>query len=228
MIFIIINRKESSMNTLLKITLVVVAAGILTSGCKKDQPPQPTANAAQTEQTTNAAQTEGNRNTAPDFTLTDQNGDTHTLGDYRGKIVVLEWINPDCPFVKRHYDKGTFIDMADEYAGDEVVWLAINSTHYFDTQKNLAFAQEKGVEYSILNDQSGKVGKLYSAKTTPEMVIIDKDGRIAYQGAIDNDPKGDKTEVINYARQALDQVLEGEKVTTPATTPYGCTVKYAE
>ncbi len=219
MIFIIINGKERSMNTLLKITLVVLAIGMLITGCKKDQPPQPTAYAAETAKP---------QNTAPAFTLIDQNGDARALSDYKGKIVVLEWINPDCPFVKRHYDKGTFIDMAEEYAGKDVIWLAINSTHYFDIEKNLAFAQEKGVKYPILDDHSGKVGKMYNAKTTPEMVIIDKNGQIAYQGAIDNDPKGEKTEVINYVRQALDQMLGGEKVTMPATTPYGCTVKYAE
>ena len=221
------------MKTLLKTTLMVLAIGLLIGGCKKtippQEPPQPSVIASAVAQTPDSppAETQPAEKTAPAFTLTDQNGKSHSLSDYKDKIVVLAWINPDCPFVKRHYDKGTF-DMADEYAAKGVIWLAMNSTNYFDVEKNLKFAEERGVKYPVLDDHSGTVGRLYKAKTTPHMFIIDKNGLIAYQGAIDDDPQGDKTEIVNYVRQALDQMLAGEKITMPETKPYGCSVKYAE
>ncbi len=207
------------MKTLLKITMLALLAGILIIGCKKDQPPQPTAYAAEADQS---------EHLAPGFTLIDQNGNSVALSDYKGKIVVLEWLNPDCPFVKRHYDKGTFTGMSDTYAEKGVVWLAINTTHYFDTEQNLAFAKEMDIKHPVLDDNEGNVGRLYKAKTTPHMIIIGKDGQIAYNGAIDDDPKGQKTDITNYVSQALDQMLDGKEVIISETTPYGCTVKYAE
>ncbi len=207
------------MKTLLKITMLALLAGILIVGCKKEQPPQPTVYANETDQS---------EYLAPAFTLTDQNGNTVALSDYKGKIVVLEWINPDCPFVKRHYNKGTFTGLSDKYAEKGVIWLAINTTHYFDIEKNLAFAKKTDIKYPILDDNKGTVGRLYKAKTTPQMFIIGKDGEIVYNGAIDDDAKGQKTDITNYVSQAIDQMLDGKEVIISETTPYGCTVKYAE
>ena len=157
---------------------------------------------------------------APDFTLTDTAGNKVSLSDFEGKTVVLEWLNPDCPFVQRHYKAGTMKKLATEYGGEGVVWLTINSTNYMDAAAN-------DLPYTILVDQSGEVGHLYGARTTPHMYIIDGSGELVYNGAIDDDPRGGKGDgAINYVAAALDQALAGNAVTTAETTPYGCSVKY--
>lgn len=164
---------------------------------------------------------------APGFTLMDSAGNEVSLSDYSGKIVVLEWLNPDCPFVKRHYKAGTMKTIATRYGGEGVVWLTINSTNYMDAAANAKFKADNGLPYTILVDQSGEVGHLYGAKTTPHMYIIDDEGVLVYIGAIDDDPRGSKTEpAVNYVTVALDQVLAGGAVTTAETKPYGCSVKY--
>lgn len=165
---------------------------------------------------------------AADFTLTDTNGKAHTLSAYKGKIVVLEWVNPECPFVKRHYDAGTMANTAKAYADKDVVWLAVNSSHHFNQAKNKAFVEKYDLKYAVLDDSAGKVGKSYDAKTTPHMYVIDKAGNIAYKGAIDDDPRGDKAEKKNYVKAAIDELLAGKAVTTAETKPYGCSVKYAQ
>ena len=165
--------------------------------------------------------------TAPAFTLTDTEGNEVSLGDFEGKIVVLEWLNPDCPFVQRHYKAGTMKDLATKYDGEGVVWLTINSTNYMDAAANAKFKADNGLPYTILVDQSGDVGHLYDAKTTPHMYIIDGSGSLVYIGAIDDDPRGNKGEpAVNYVAVALDEVLAGNAVTTAETKPYGCSVKY--
>lgn len=165
--------------------------------------------------------------TAPAFTLTDTAGNEVSLGDFEGKIVVLEWLNPDCPFVQRHYKAGTMKDLATKYDGEGVVWLTINSTNYMDAAANAKFKADNGLPYAILVDQSGDVGHLYDAKTTPHMYIIDGTGSLVYIGAIDDDPRGNKGEpAVNYVAVALDEVLAGNAVTTAETKPYGCSVKY--
>jgi peroxiredoxin len=165
--------------------------------------------------------------TAPGFTLTDTVGNEVSLSDYAGKIVVLEWLNPDCPFVKRHYKAGTMKNLATQNAGEGVVWLTINSTHYMDAEANAKFKADNELPYTILVDQSGKVGHLYGAVTTPHMYIIDGDGTLVYIGAIDDDPRGNKGEAaVNYVALALDEVVAGKAVTTAETKPYGCSVKY--
>jgi len=195
---------------------------VIAGGCKKSKP---TATAPEPS----LPQLPAEPAKAPDFTLTDQNGTAHTLSGFAGKIVVLEWLNPDCPFVKRHHEtKTTMADLAKAYADKGVVWLGINSTHYFDTAKNKEFAARLNLPFAVLNDSDGKVGKLYGAARTPEMFIIHKDGTIVYHGAIDDDPKGDKPSPTNYVQQALDELLAGKPVSVPHTVPYGCTVKYAE
>lgn len=166
---------------------------------------------------------------APDWTLNSFDGKTISLSDYKGKIVVLEWFNYECPFVLRHYgSNSTMIGLANKYRDKGVVWLAINSTAGTTPQANLEFAQKHNLPYPILDDRSGEAGRAYGAKTTPHIYVIDAKGSIAYQGAIDNNETGRKTQgVINYVDKALAELTAGKKVTTTDTMPYGCTVKYA-
>jgi peroxiredoxin len=166
---------------------------------------------------------------APAFTLTDQNGKPTSLSDYSGKVVVLEWFNDGCPFVQRHYKDGDMNQTAEAFAPKGVVWLAINSTKDTDDAHNKAAAEKWSMNRPILNDATGTVGHLYKATNTPNMFVIGKDGMVAYRGAIDNDPDGDKsTDKINYVSQALTEMLAGQPVSTPETKPYGCSIKYAE
>ncbi|MFZ0035696.1 MAG: thioredoxin family protein [Sedimentisphaerales bacterium] len=167
---------------------------------------------------------------APEFTLANYDGKTISLADYKGKIVVLEWFNYECPFVKYHYEKAnTLIELPNKYKDKNVVWLAINSTGHSTTEGNKDFAEQHKLSYPILDDRSGKVGHAYGAKTTPHMFIIDVKGNIAYNDAIDNSPLGKKKEgVINYVDNALAELTAGKEVSTPSTEPYGCSVKYAD
>ena len=165
---------------------------------------------------------------APDFTLEDQDGTKVSLSDYAGKVVVLEWFNYDCPFVKRHYEAGTFDKLATKFKDQGVVWLTINTTHYATNADNKKFKEANSLPYAILSDPTGEVGKMYDAKTTPHIFIIDKDGKLAYAGGIDDDPKGESAKANNYVKTALTDILAGTPVSTPETKPYGCSVKYAE
>jgi peroxiredoxin len=166
---------------------------------------------------------------APSFTLQDQNGKDITLSDFDGKIVVLEWTNPHCPFVKRHYAAKTMVNLADQYKDRNVAWLAINSTQGITNADNKEWVDSQAIPYPVLNDAGGNVGKEYHATNTPEMFVIGFDGALKYKGAIDNDPYGDKsTGKINYVSQALDEILGGKPVSTPETKPYGCSVKYSD
>ncbi len=161
---------------------------------------------------------------APAFSLQSQNGDLVSLSDYRNNVVVLEWINPDCPYVQRHYTEGTMKELSKKY-DEKIVWLAINSTHYMDNKINAEWKSKYLLEYAILNDRSGEVGMSYGAKTTPHMFIIQQ-GTVVYAGAID-DKWGKKTgERVNYVDIGLGEVLNGKGVSTPETKPYGCSVKY--
>lgn len=172
---------------------------------------------------------------APAFTGTDSNGKTHTLSDYKGKIVVLEWTNPLCPFVVKHYDSGNMQKLQAEYTGKDVVWLSVNSSaankegNQSADAANKYMTEKKSKETARLLDPSGEIGKAYDAKTTPHMFVIDKEGNVAYEGAID-DNDSFKPETIagakNYVKAALDSVLEGKPVETAQTKPYGCSVKY--
>lgn len=172
---------------------------------------------------------------APDFSLTDTDGKTHTLQEYlsAGKTVVLHWYNPNCPFIIRHFKTyPTFTTLAADYSKKNVVVIAINSTGPKHPQYGGDAASKKtwGIQYPILLDPTGAVGKLYGAKTTPHTFVISSDGIIRYSGAIDNDPQ-DKLaakDKLNYARQALDEVLAGKPVSVSETRPYGCGVHYSE
>lgn len=162
------------------------------------------------------------------FTLEDQNGNKISLSDYGDKIVVLEWINPDCPFVKRHYNEKTMVDLANKYSDKEVVWLAVNSTHYMENEDNKNWVDKYGVSYPILNDNTGKVGKNFGAKTTPHMYIIDKSNGIVYEGGIDDDKSGSKSPENrkNYVDLALTNLSTGDTIEISKSKPYGCSVKY--
>jgi peroxiredoxin len=165
---------------------------------------------------------------APAFRLADAKEHEVSLKDFKGEIVVLEWVNPDCPFVKRHYKEGTMKELVSAYGDRGVVWLTINSTNYMDRAVNASFAEAEGIEWPILVDQDGTVGHAYGAATTPHMFVIDTSGKIVYEGAIDDDPRGDKEAEarVNYVADALDELLAGKVVSTPETKPYGCSVKY--
>lgn len=167
---------------------------------------------------------------APDFELADQDGTMHKLSDYRGKIVVLEWTNPTCPFVQRHYAKGstTMIDLQAKFGGDGVVWLAIDSSNFVTAESATSWASTKGITYPILLDASGEVGRMYEARTTPHMFVIGAEGQVLYNGAIDDNAGGKNDTVNNYVEAALTATLAGQPVETAQTKPYGCSVKYGQ
>lgn len=158
------------------------------------------------------------------FTLADSWGDDVKLSDFIGKYVVLEWFNPDCPAVKRHYAQKTMQDLAYAFLGDDVVWLAINSTHYMTQEDNQRWRQLNQIFYRVLDDHTGAVGQALQAEMTPQLFIINPQGILVYKGAIDNAPQGVAT--YNYIQAALEELLAGEPITYPETAAYGCAVKY--
>jgi peroxiredoxin len=173
---------------------------------------------------------------APNFSLPDTNGKTHTLADLKGKYVVLEWYQPDCPFVQKHYRSGNMQALQKEYTAKGVTWLSIDSSapgeqgNYPAEKLNEISAQNGSARTALLLDPAGTVGRLYGAKTTPDMYIITPDGILVYKGAIDNKRStylADVKTATNYVKGALDAVMAGKTVPTTATQPYGCSVKYA-
>jgi glutathione peroxidase-family protein len=172
---------------------------------------------------------------APDFKLTDSNGSEHSLSDFEGKIVVLEWINYDCPFVKKHYDSKNMQSLQEKYTEEGVIWLAICSSNKgkqgnFSAEEINKRSENHGAKFTAyMIDEDGTVGKMYGAKTTPHMYITDKSGKLVYAGGIDDkastdidDIKGSK----NYVSLALDELLAGKTVSVQSSAPYGCSVKY--
>lgn len=162
---------------------------------------------------------------APDFTLTDQDGTEHRLSQYRGKIVVLEWTNPGCPYVQRHYDAGTMTGL-DRELPDDVVWLAIDSSNFVTAESTREWRARHSIAYPILLDAPGEVGRRYAARTTPHMFVIDRDGVLRYAGAIDDDPRGRSEAPTNHVRATVRALLAGEAPPLSTSDPYGCTVKY--
>ena len=172
---------------------------------------------------------------APDFTGTDTNGVAHKLSDFKGKPVVLEWTNPECPFVIKHYDSNNMQKLQEKYTGQGVIWLSINSSASgkegnMTPEESNKYIAEKGAKATArIIDTEGTIGKLYDAKTTPHMFVVDKDGVLVYMGAIDSDSSF-KPEAIpgatNYVAAALDALAAGKPVETASTKPYGCGVKY--
>ena len=174
---------------------------------------------------------------APDFTLTDTSGTSHKLSDFKGKTVVLEWVNHGCPFVVKHYSPGNMQGLQAESTGKGVVWLSICSSaegkqgYYTAEGWQKLNAEKGGKATAILLDPEGTVGKLYGAKTTPHMYVINAECTLVYQGAMDDKPSTDSDDIPgakNYVKAALDEVLAGKPVTTGQTKPYGCSVKYAQ
>jgi peroxiredoxin len=172
---------------------------------------------------------------APNFTLPDTNGKARSLSDFKGKFVVLEWYQPDCPFVGKHYRSGNMQSLQKEYTAKGVVWLSIDSSapgqqgNYPAKKLNEIGASDEAARTALLLDPDGKVGRLYGAKTTPDMYIIDPKGTLVYEGAIDDKRSTDLADVktaTNYVKTALDAVMAGKTVPTTATRPYGCSVKY--
>lgn len=169
--------------------------------------------------------------TAPAFSLKGVDGKTYSLADFKGKVVVLEWVNPNCPFSDRHAREKTMSNLAKKHG--EVVWLGINSTNaehpnFLQPAEHQAWAKKNGVNYAVLYDETGKVGKAYDAKTTPHLYIVDKQGKIAYNGAIDDDPSGraEAAKRTNYVDGGLIAELAGKDATPASTKPYGCSIKY--
>jgi peroxiredoxin len=172
---------------------------------------------------------------APAFTLTDSNGQSHNLSDFKGKFVVLEWLNHRCPFVMKHYGSGNMQKLQKEYTGKDVVWLSIVSSapgkqgHMSPEETNKAKTEKGSGATAVLIDEDGAVGKLYDAKVTPELYVINPDGVLVYMGAIDDKKSVDAADIAgakNYVKQALDAAMAGKPVSEPTITPYGCGIKY--
>ena len=174
---------------------------------------------------------------APDFTLMDANGKKHSLADFKGKFVVLEWVNFGCPFVVKHYKSGNMQALQARYEKKGVVWLSICSSApgnqgYFEGDELKKMIKEnKNMATAYLVDASGEVGRLYNAKTTPNMYLISPDGTLMYAGAIDDKPSVDVKDIdgaANYVTMAIDEAMSGNAVKVAKTQPYGCSVKYAK
>lgn len=172
---------------------------------------------------------------APDFTAPDLSGKPVKLSDFRGKFVVLEWTNPECPYVRRHYDSGNIPALQKEFAAKDVVWLAVNSSsptsgEFTPPEAMAKWLGAKGAApKATLIDKDGRVGRLFGARTTPHMYIVDPQGKLVYAGAIDDKRWASVAETKsanNYVRAALAEALAGKPVSVAATSPYGCSVKY--
>ncbi|RCW74644.1 thioredoxin family protein [Pseudorhodoferax soli] len=172
---------------------------------------------------------------APAFTLTDTSGKTRTLAEFKGKTVVLEWTNPGCPFVRKHYDSANLPGLQKEFTGKDVVWLAVNSTEkaasdYLAPQQLARWMQDKsGAPTATLMDEEGTAGRAYGARTTPHMYIVNPQGTLVYAGGIDSIASARASDIktaTNYVRQGLDEALAGKPISQAQTQPYGCTIKY--
>jgi len=173
---------------------------------------------------------------APTFDAVGSDGKTYRLADYKGSTVVLEWTNHLCPYTEKHYDSGNMQPLQKEAAADGIVWLSVISSApglqgYVTAKEANALTETRdAAPAAVLLDPEGTVGRLYAAATTPQMFIIDADGRLVYQGAIDDEPStwgADPLKAKNYVRLALAEMADGKSVSTPSTRPYGCSVKYA-
>jgi peroxiredoxin len=174
-------------------------------------------------------------NAAPDFSVTDSKGKTQSVSQYKGKTVVLEWFNPECPFVKKHYGSGNMQKLQDEFTGKGVVWLTIDSSavgkegNLTADQANAKMTDWKIKSSALLLDPDGKAGQTYGAKNTPHMFVINAEGKVIYAGAIDSKATPNPADIAtstNYVKAALDESMGGKPVSTASTKPYGCSVKY--
>jgi peroxiredoxin len=172
---------------------------------------------------------------APDFSIADAKGKTHSVSENKGKFVVLEWFNPECPFVKKHYSTGSMQKLQQEFAGKGVVWMSIDSSAPGKEGNLTAEAAAKQAtdwkmsSTTLLLDPEGKAGQAYGAKNTPHMFVVNPEGKIVYAGAIDSKATpnaADLAGATNYVKAALDEAMAGKPVTNANTKPYGCSVKY--
>jgi peroxiredoxin len=172
---------------------------------------------------------------APDFTGVDSHGIKHSLSQYQGKTVVLEWTNHDCPYVKKHYNSGNMQTLQKQATADGVVWLSIISSrpgkqgHVSGERANELTRSRNAAPTAVILDGTSEIGLLYGAKTTPHMYIVDKTGRLVYMGGIDSIPSSNEADIAgakNYVRVALDAMAAGKTIEDSITRPYGCSVKY--
>jgi glutathione peroxidase-family protein len=172
---------------------------------------------------------------APDFSLSDSEGKKHSLSDFKGKWVVLEWVNFGCPYVRKHYDSGNMQSLQKTYTEKDVVWLSICSSApgkqgYYEGEELRSQIKEEGSSATAyLIDSEGTVGKMYEAKTTPHMYIVNPEGVLVYAGGIDNIPSSNKDDLkkaTNYVRETLDVAMAGKEIVVKGSRPYGCSVKY--
>jgi len=172
---------------------------------------------------------------APDFSLKDAYGNEHALSDFQGKFVVLEWTNPDCPFVKKHYKSQNMQNLQKKYTDQGVTWLSVASSAsgkqgYYSAEEWIKLTESRNASpTAVLLDPNGEVGKKYGAKTTPHMYVVNPEGKLIYQGAIDSVSSADPADIPesqNYVQMALDQSMAGEDVEIDSTKSYGCSVKY--
>lgn len=173
---------------------------------------------------------------APAFSATDTHGNTIALSDFKGKIVVLEWSNHECPYVRKHYDSNNMQDMQKNAAMHDIIWLTIVSSapgkqgHATPEEANAITARENATPHAKIMDENGTIGQLYGAKTTPHMFVIDVDGTLVYQGAIDSNPSTREDTIVvdtkNYVAAALEALRDDVEIEVASTKPYGCSVKY--
>jgi hypothetical protein len=172
---------------------------------------------------------------APDFTGVDTQGKTHRLADYRGKTVVLEWTNHDCPYVRKHYGAGNIQDQQREAAAQGVIWLSVISSapgeqgHVSPAEADRLTRSREAAPHAVLLDPEGGIGRAYGAKTTPHLYLIDEAGKLVYMGGIDSITTADPADIPNatqYVRVALKERAAGQPISAPVTRPYGCSVKY--
>ena len=173
---------------------------------------------------------------APDFTATDSNGKVHHLSEYKGRFVVLEWHNRDCPYTRKHYASGNMERLLKEWTGKGVVWFTVISSapgtqgYVTADDENAYVARMHASPTAVLLDPEGSLGRLYGAKTTPHMFVINPQGVLIYNGAIDDKPTTDPADIStakNYVQAALEEAMAGQPVSAPTSRPYGCSVKYA-
>jgi peroxiredoxin len=172
---------------------------------------------------------------APAFMATDSHGQAQSLSQYRGKYVVLEWHNQGCPYTRKHYVSGNMQNLQKEWTVKGVVWFTVISSapgqqgYVTAAQENAYVDKMHAAPTAVLLDPEGKIGRLYDAKTTPQMIVIDPAGKVIYDGAIDNKPTPDVEDIRgadNYVNDALSAAMAGKPIATPFTRPYGCSVKY--
>ncbi|MBX3231935.1 MAG: thioredoxin family protein [Labilithrix sp.] len=237
------------------LSLALASLVVVVAACSKDPPPATQTTAAQPEtETKTATNVEPKSATpaipavaadapdaelgkpAPDFTLKDLDGKETKLSSFKGKVVVLEWFNPGCPFVNKSHTKGTLKEAAAKHAKSGVVWLAINSGAAGKQGAGLETNKEAVKKYAMANpvllDEGGEVGRKYNATNTPHMFVVDANGTLVYRGAIDNSPDGEGEtptggKLISYVDEAVAAVTAGKPVATAETKAYGCSVKYA-